>query len=1073
MAGFTTLLAVYVVGGVTFLPLVAISIFLLGLYTFPYREDIDDATSHARSDLVQSGDDVTALEATLNTTRERKDKLRSSQDADEAAGYFAVCRDYFPMGVSAKPIERTTSAGTTTITAPSQSIYQTMYRGIFERRSGPSPIENNNPISQRSKKTGNVYYVILRHGHLMLFDNEDQAEVRLVISLLLHDISIYSGGEETPEGELFIKRTAICLSRKPDNKATIDGTLPKPFYLFSDNCSAKEDFYFSLLRNQDQVLGGNTKAPRPLQFETKKIIDLVRKLYEVDDHRETRWLNALLGRLFLGVYQTKDLERFICRLITKKISRIKRPSFLTHIVVRRIETGDSAPFIFNPQLKNLTVQGECVVEADIRYTGNFRIEIATTAKMDIGHFTKEVTLVLAVVLKKVEGHALLKIKPPPSNRLWYTFNHMPKMEMSIEPIVSSRQITWTLILNQIENRIREVVAETLVYPFWDDTPFFNTAHKMWRGGIWDDDNAVQLPENLEAAAAEEGNVDEVEKYEQSSGRIEVTMGENEGQEKRQSATSNLGISTLASTIPAPSPSPGLFSRRLTGKVFSSSKSNTSSTSVEPRSPPLSSRAPRTGSFSTAPIPIVTTSTTNAEAFKPDTPPESMNVVSRMASISSKSQYTQEPPPPEKEAALVPNLPAAASPSPKPVRGKAASIRSVSSREDDLEDTPSAPNRTFSLLTNSTANTSSTDVGSAASSPVSSKFSLRGHGNTSSRKGFFSRKDDSQPLSPSFGMSGQLASSGADAKKNTTLAAVSNAALQARQWGLNALKRQDKNQDGEGQIDLRQPMGRGQPLPPPGMPLPMPDRKTPTAPIPLNKRNLIPPLGKEHGDIGHPLHHQSDGSLGRDNRQENNESYNNCGTTSTREIDRKMMSRRHVPPMSLPTNRHVNHSALESQDQDAILVVAAPEVSEPTTPLTPDIQAIPRPWSSEQETANSTATRKDTDVPNRDVTLHTDFPQTTADLPPFRQEKHPTSHPRNASVSSRISYSSLYKPTADVSSPPRIDSDDDFSGWMETQDFEGLDVEPPPIPSFSTTHPDTQSRITSQIAENNPPDLEST
>ena len=43
-----------------------------------------------------------------------------------------------------------------------------------------------------------------------------------------------------------------------------------------------------------------------------------------------------------------------------------------------------------------------------------------------------------------------------------TIMTMPKMEMAIEPIVSSRQITYTVILRQIENRIKEVVAETLV-----------------------------------------------------------------------------------------------------------------------------------------------------------------------------------------------------------------------------------------------------------------------------------------------------------------------------------------------------------------------------------------------------------------------------------------------------------------------------------------------------------------------------------------------------------------------------------------------------------------------------------
>src|SRR6478609_3614640 len=93
-----------------------------------------------------------------------------------------------------------------------------------------------------------------RHGHLMLFDDEQQIEVRHVISLAHHNVSIYSGGGVTPEGELFIKRNAICLSRKTiGSESTADSHLTKPFYLFSENCSAKEDFYFALLRDQEQT----------------------------------------------------------------------------------------------------------------------------------------------------------------------------------------------------------------------------------------------------------------------------------------------------------------------------------------------------------------------------------------------------------------------------------------------------------------------------------------------------------------------------------------------------------------------------------------------------------------------------------------------------------------------------------------------------------------------------------------------------------------------------------------------------------------------------------------------------
>lgn len=91
---------------------------------------------------------------------------------------------------------------------------------------------------------------------------------------------------------------------------------------------------------------------------------------------------------------------------------------------------------------------------------------------------------LAAVLKKLEGRILIRIKPPPSNRIWVAFETMPKMELSIEPIISQRSITYGPILRLIENRVREVIEETLVYPHFDDLPFTDTIMQKVRGGVW-------------------------------------------------------------------------------------------------------------------------------------------------------------------------------------------------------------------------------------------------------------------------------------------------------------------------------------------------------------------------------------------------------------------------------------------------------------------------------------------------------------------------------------------------------------------------------------------------------------
>lgn len=49
----------------------------------------------------------------------------------------------------------------------------------------------------------------------MLYDNDDQLEVRHVISLAHYKVDVHAGGEGIPEGELWIKRNCTRLTAMP------------------------------------------------------------------------------------------------------------------------------------------------------------------------------------------------------------------------------------------------------------------------------------------------------------------------------------------------------------------------------------------------------------------------------------------------------------------------------------------------------------------------------------------------------------------------------------------------------------------------------------------------------------------------------------------------------------------------------------------------------------------------------------------------------------------------------------------------------------------------------------------
>lgn len=160
MGSWTAFLLTYLLGGVTFVPLVIAAVLLHAHLTFPVRDDAGSARPGDADSIVQSADDTSALESAQKEKEESRQKLLA--DSDVAAGYFAVCREYTPMGINAKPIERSTPVGSTTVAAPSPSVYQTMYRSIFDRKPTPNPLDENKSVSQRPKRAGNVFYVVLR-----------------------------------------------------------------------------------------------------------------------------------------------------------------------------------------------------------------------------------------------------------------------------------------------------------------------------------------------------------------------------------------------------------------------------------------------------------------------------------------------------------------------------------------------------------------------------------------------------------------------------------------------------------------------------------------------------------------------------------------------------------------------------------------------------------------------------------------------------------------------------------------------------------------------------------------------
>ncbi|KAF9698722.1 hypothetical protein EKO04_003170 [Ascochyta lentis] len=900
--GYGTLLQTfiwgYLIGGLTLLPAVAVFAWYsttsstdTKLLEEPPNNLADQDRRGKSNESVKDGKDAYIKSLGVGLDEQILESLKGrTHEADVFAGYFAVCREYVPGGVNGKPPERTTPAGAV-VAMESPSIYQSMYSNIFNRNKTMSP--SLDAPNTKTKKARNVFYVVLRLGHLMLYDNEDQLDVRHVISLARYEVDVYGGGERIPEGELWIKRNCIRLNQKLESDP---GAEAKAFYLFSDNCSEKEDFYHAMLQAQEhhQDHTARQPSPVPLKFETPDLVKLVQQLHANEENLHTRWINALIGRVFLALYKTPEIKNFIATKITKKIARVPKPALISSVELRKIDMGTLPPFVTNPKLKELTVDGDLVVEADVSYKGNFRIEIQATARIDLGQRFKarEVTLVLGCFLKRLDGHLLLRIKPPPSNRLWMTFETPPRIELSVEPIVSSRQITYGPILRAIESRIKEVLNETLVSPNWDDMPFMDTIAQTIRGGIWEGESKGK--DELDVKVEPNSGLDSVS--------VEVDKPDTESIHSHLSVPSSIdseeiGLGVTSATDWKSAPLKARSLRYAPSVKLGSNNASTDTLDPNPKSTP---HITPLGS-------PLRSKTTDFASVSPDKSTEDVSA----PTLWSESSHS------------TPNLP----------------IEPIHTRSRSKEDlTPQ-------------------QIAAAAAAAAGA------HTSTAKK----------QTLNQSFNAAAGAARNWLAAKQTPVQPRRKNSSVDNTQLPAGVHIRNGQFYDGEAPVEAQspqsvmkshtEPMGRGQPLPPPGTPLPPPPGKQKSWGVPIQAASALANLAKrkplggpassgtgtpERKDQERPgsSKSSSSNSLHQLQQHDDHESHSasaNAQQGTPRKSSTGSVTSQHAPPLprrrqkqssaSQHSNSSIRHSSYHDDAGEEVFVVEAPltEVSAPPSP----------------------------------------------------------------------------------------------------------------------------------------------
>lgn len=214
MVSAFTFLVVYIVGGLTFIPLCLAAFLALLFYSSPKVDPEVSIRKTGLPDLAASAEDL-----------EPVDVYR--------AGWLTVRRTYEP---TADP-----NGGT--------------YVGMLA--SGYRSFLDNRSKDPRRSKPKDVFYAVLKNHVLFLYESEEQAECWAAIEVSAHDVVIFPEGNV--DGELFVKRTAIELKPRkavedepgtPTGQPVAEGAAydpqtgkPLPWFLFAKVNSDKEDWF--------------------------------------------------------------------------------------------------------------------------------------------------------------------------------------------------------------------------------------------------------------------------------------------------------------------------------------------------------------------------------------------------------------------------------------------------------------------------------------------------------------------------------------------------------------------------------------------------------------------------------------------------------------------------------------------------------------------------------------------------------------------------------------------------------------------------------------------------------------
>ena len=298
---FYAVLVAYILGGLTFIPFI-----VLGGLAFAFFTAEPSDTPSVKPRVCHANDTDVAEEKSSSTLSSTSTKPRA------------------PTLKTWLTVRRTFEA--------SPSSYISLVRTLLDARSA------------HPRRSEDAYYAVLKGAILYLYEDEAMSECAAAIDVARCHVGVFPE-QGLLDGELFAKRNALLIREVANGIGDKDCNLigsdsgehqahppaqSPPWFIFFRSVTLMEDWYLALLAapllsspppsSTPSLTPPSTFAPYPYAAHQA----LISSLDALPDLIPTRWLNALLGRLFLGVKGTRAVEQWVIGRLMKKLAKVRQ-----------------------------------------------------------------------------------------------------------------------------------------------------------------------------------------------------------------------------------------------------------------------------------------------------------------------------------------------------------------------------------------------------------------------------------------------------------------------------------------------------------------------------------------------------------------------------------------------------------------------------------------------------------------------------------------------------------------------------------------------------------------------------